>query len=181
MQGPGHPLEDLQPLHDGNVDMTDQSSAEFVTIGSHKMRFRGLNVRNPQPNMVYKWINNTEGEVSQAIQEGRKLVGPEDPEMSAVVDLLGLEASALDESCMFAGMRLVKTPIEVERRHQEERQRQHDASFKSGVSERGYFANTTTTEQHLGQAHGGTLRLMRDDHRTDVVEGSDPDGRRLDS
>jgi hypothetical protein len=178
-QGLGHPLQDLQPLIGGNTDMTDQGSQEYVTLGCHKGNFRGLNVRNPDPNFVYKWANNRPQELMAAVQQGRILVGADDQEMSAVQDLLGLEATPLDGSCMFQGMRLVKTPIERERQLQEQRQELHDARFKQGTAEKDYFDGATEEEVRLGRGKG--LRMMRDDHHTTATDGPNPGNTQLDS
>lgn len=178
-QGAGNPLEDLEPLVGGCTDMTDQGRVEYVTIGCHKGRFRGFNIRNPEPNYVYKWINNRPEEILQAQQEGRQIIGHDDQEASALEDLLGLEPTPLDGSCMFAGMIAVKTPIEVVRRQREQRERLHKARFKDGSSEREYFDGATEEEIRLGGDQG--LRMMRRDHGTEVTEGPNPSGRRLDS
>lgn len=178
-QGLGDPLEDLLPLVGGNTDMTDQGSVDFVTLGCHKGNFRGLNVRNPDPNMDYKWANDRPQELMAAVQQGSILVGPEDQEMSAVHDLLGLESTPLDGSCMYAGMRLIKTPIERVRQREEQRLRQYNAAFKEGAVEREYFDGATEQEARFGGDQG--LRLMRSDHQTDVTEGANPSGKRLDS
>ena len=179
-QGLGHPLQDLQPLVDGNVDMTDQGAIEYVTLGAHKGDFRGLNVRNPDPNMKYEWLNDRPQELMAAAQKGQILVGAEDQEASAQLELMGLEATPLDSSCMFAGMRLAKTPIETARYQQEQRDRLHKERFHDGPSEKDYVGKQTEQEARLGGGKRG-LRFMHEDHETSWTEGADPSGRRLDS
>lgn len=176
-QGIGDPLEDLLPLVGGSTDMTDQGGADFVTLGCHKGDFRGLNVRNPDPNFVYQWINDRPSEIQAARMKGRILVGPEDQEASAVMDLLGFESTPLDGAAMFHGMRLCKTPIEIERRHQAQRDRLHRATFHDGPAERKYLNGMTDEEHRLGGERG--LRLMRADHGSRMTEGPDPEGRSL--
>jgi hypothetical protein len=178
-QGLGDPLADTQPLIDGNVDMTDQGTVEYTTLGCHKGDFRGLNVRYPDLNMDYEWLNDRPQSLMAAAQRGQILVGAEDQEMSANADLLGLEPSPLDSSCMYAGMRLAKTPIEIVRRRKEQQERLHNSVFKDGPTERKYFDRSTEEEARLGGRRG--LRFMHEDHETSVTAGFDPAGRRLDS
>lgn len=122
--------------------------------GSHRGPAAGLNVHNPQPGFIYKWIRHPRHDRSAAqyrrfINMGYEVVGPDSPERRAESENLNLsKLGGLDNYQTHGDVVLVRIPEDKYRELQEFREHQRKVAL-AGVTD-GYLSRGKDLESRLG-------------------------------
>jgi len=165
----------MTPLDaEGNTDMTEHGVFEN-TIGCHDGDFIGLNVRNPLPGHEYVWLlnpNRTGGGMGDALAIQRlkgHIVTGEDPEMSVMEGLEGVDKQFLDTCSSFRELVLVRVPEEVMRARREQEHEKNLKMLKFGPAET--FVSQADPLERTMYGNKGPTRFSQSDHSTYFNEG----------
>lgn len=165
----------MTPLDaEGNTDMSEHGVFGH-TIGCHDGDFIGLNIRNPLPGFEYIWLLNPNRQGAGmgdalAIQrlQGHIVTG-DDPEMSVLEGMEGVDKQFLDTCASFRELVAVRVPEEV---MQNKRELEHETNLKmlkSGPAEA--FVERAGDLERSTYGNKGPTRFRQTTHNTEFDEG----------
>lgn len=111
-------------------------SSELDVYGNHPEPHASLNVRNPQPGMVYYWARAKPGQVQRLMNLGYKVVNHEDGDTEKYGAELppGVSAAALGGYTPYQDVILMKIPVEKYAELKERQRADADAALHSSDS-----------------------------------------------
>ena len=138
--------------------LAERTGAKANVRGTHRGPAAGLNVHNPQPGMVYKWVRHPRYDRNGAqyrrfINLGYEVVPPDAPEYRAESQNYNFAKLGLDNYQTHGDVVLVRITEDKYRELQEFREQQRKVALE-GVTD-SYLSKGKELESRLGESSSG--------------------------